>query len=67
MEFEALYQAALAVTAPRKLSAYAEAGAVGAAILTKAGHVYTGVCIDSALFGGLLRGTRRSSGDADRR
>ena len=48
MEFVALYQAALAVTAPRKLSAYAEAGAVGAAILTKAGHVYTGVCIDSA-------------------
>ena len=48
MEFEALYQAALAVTAPRKLPAYAEAGAVGAAILTKAGHVYTGVCIDSA-------------------
>lgn len=47
-EFRELYQAAWAAAKPRRLSDYAEAGGVGAAILTKAGNLYTGVCIDSA-------------------
>ena len=46
--FGELYQQAKAVLNPRKLSEYAEAGGVGAAILSKSGKVYTGVCIDTA-------------------
>ena len=46
-EFERLYAAARAVVNPRVLSEYAEAGGVGAAIETQAGHIYTGVCIPS--------------------
>ena len=48
MTFEELYQSAKAVLNPRKLSAYADAGGVGAALLTASGRVYTGVCIDTA-------------------
>ena len=33
---------------PRTISPFIEAGGVGAAILTKDGNVYTGVCIDTA-------------------
>ena len=33
---------------PRIVSPFIEAGGVGAAILTKNGNVYTGVCIDTA-------------------
>ena len=33
---------------PRIISPFIEAGGVGAAILTKNGNVYTGVCIDTA-------------------
>ena len=33
---------------PRIISPFIEAGGVGAAILTKDGNVYTGVCIDTA-------------------
>lgn len=33
---------------PRTISPFIEAGGVGAAILTKNGNVYTGVCIDTA-------------------
>lgn len=43
-----LYQAAKSVVSPRKLTDYAEAGGVGAAILTADGNIYTGVCIDTA-------------------
>jgi len=46
--FDELYQRAKAVTNPRRLSEDADAGGVGAALLTKAGNVYTGVCIDTA-------------------
>jgi cytidine deaminase len=46
--FDELYQQAKAVLKPRKLSAYAEAGGVGAALLGADGKVYTGVCIDIA-------------------
>ena len=48
MQFDKLYEEAKSVLNPRKLSEYAEAGGVGAAILTEAGNVYTGVCIDTA-------------------
>ena len=47
MTFEELYQKAKSVINPRKLSESAEAGGVGAAILTESGNVYTGVCIDT--------------------
>ncbi len=48
LTFDMLYQKAKSVIYPRKLSEYAEAGGVGAAILSKSGRVYTGVCIDTA-------------------
>lgn len=47
-EWEALYQAALAVAKPKKLSEQMEAGWVGAAVLGAGGGVYTGVCVDTA-------------------
>lgn len=48
MTFDQLYEKAKSVLNPRKLSEYAEAGGVGAAILSESGRVYTGVCIDTA-------------------
>lgn len=48
MNFEELYKLAKSVVNPHKLSEYAEAGGVAAAILTEDGNVYTGVCIDTA-------------------
>jgi cytidine deaminase len=48
MTFDELYQEAKAVLRPRRLSEVAEAGGVAAALLTETGHVYTGVCIDTA-------------------
>ena len=48
MTFEELYKEAVAVLNPRKLSDYAEAGGVGAALLSASGKVYVGVCIDTA-------------------
>lgn len=48
MTFDDLYHQAKSVLNPRKLSDYAEAGGVGAALLTDSGRVYTGVCIDTA-------------------
>jgi cytidine deaminase len=48
MTFEELYKEAVAVLKPRRLSDYAEAGGVGAALLTSSGKVYVGVCIDTA-------------------
>jgi cytidine deaminase len=48
MTFDELYQRAKAVLNPRKLSASADAGGVGAALLAESGKVYTGVCIDTA-------------------
>jgi len=47
MTFDMLYEQAKSVLNPRKLSEYAEAGGVGAAILAESGNVYTGVCIDT--------------------
>ena len=48
MEFDELYRQAKAVLNPRRLSQEAEAGGVGAAILTESGRVYVGVCIDTS-------------------
>lgn len=48
MTFDELYQRAKSVIRPRRLSADADAGGVGAALLTESGVVYTGVCIDTA-------------------
>lgn len=48
MEFQELVKQARSVLNPRRLSEEAEAGGVGAAILTKDGNVYLGVCIDTA-------------------
>jgi cytidine deaminase len=46
--FEALYHQAKSVLNPRRLSEWAEAGGVGAALLAESGEVYTGVCIDTS-------------------
>nr|WP_310604201.1 cytidine deaminase [Anaerosporobacter sp.] len=43
-----LYNAAKSVQNGRTISPFIDAGGVGAAILTKAGNIYTGVCIDTA-------------------
>ena len=48
MTFAELSARARAVLNPRRLSPEAEAGGVGAALLTASGAVYTGVCIDTA-------------------
>ncbi len=48
MDFDALYQQAKSVLNPRKLSKDADAGGVGAALLSDSGKVYTGVCIDTS-------------------
>jgi cytidine deaminase len=46
--FDELYARARAVLNPRRLSDEAEAGGVGAALLSDSGNVYTGVCIDTS-------------------
>ena len=43
-----LYNAALKVQNSRIVSPFIEAGGVAAAILTKGGNIYVGVCIDTA-------------------
>lgn len=43
-----LYQAARSVQNGRIISPFIEAGGVAAAILTKQGNIYVGVCIDTA-------------------
>lgn len=48
MTFDELYEKAKSVLNPRRLSDDADAGGVGAALLTDSGAVYTGVCIDTA-------------------
>jgi len=46
--WQILYDRARSVQNPRIISPFIEAGSVGAAILTKAGNIYVGVCIDTA-------------------
>ncbi len=43
-----LYESARKVQNGRTISPFIEAGGVAAAILTKAGNIYVGVCIDTA-------------------
>ena len=43
-----LYNAAVKVQNSRTISPFIDAGGVAAAILTKQGNVYVGVCIDTA-------------------
>lgn len=42
-----MYNAAKAVLRERRISEYVTCGEVAAAVSTKAGHIYTGVCIDT--------------------
>ena len=42
-----LYNAAKVVQNPRQISDYVSSGEVAAAILSKSGKIYTGVCIDT--------------------
>lgn len=46
--WETLYKEARRVCFNRAVSPFIEAGGVGAALLTKEGNIYTGVCIDTA-------------------
>ena len=46
--WDLLISKAKEVQNPRIISPFIEGGAVGAAILTKDGNIYTGVCIDTA-------------------
>lgn len=46
--WEKLYLAARKVQNRREVSPFIEAGGVAAALLTKKGNIYTGVCIDTA-------------------
>lgn len=46
--WEKLYNAARKVQNARTVSPFIEAGGVAAAILTKGGNIYVGVCIDTA-------------------
>lgn len=47
MEFKELYDRAMSVVNPRKLTDHTEVGFVGAAILSESGNVYLGINIDS--------------------
>ena len=46
--WDRLYLAARKVQGERKLSDFLEAGSVAAALMTEAGNIYVGVCIDTA-------------------
>ncbi len=46
--WEEMYKKARAVQNGREISPFIEAGGVAAAILTKKGNIYVGVCIDTA-------------------
>ena len=46
--WEKLYDAAVKVQNNRTISPFIDAGGVAAAILTKQGNIYVGVCIDTA-------------------
>lgn len=45
--WQALYDAANAVRNERRISDYVTAGEVAAAIRSKSGSIYTGVCVDT--------------------
>ena len=45
--WEIMFDAARSVMCERNISEYVSAGEVGAAILSKSGRIYTGVCVDT--------------------
>ena len=45
--WKVLYEAAKSVQKAVKISEYVTAGEVGAAVLTKSGKIYTGICVDT--------------------
>lgn len=45
--WQTVYNAARAVVNPKKISEQICSGGVGAAVVTKKGNIYTGVCIDT--------------------
>lgn len=45
--WQEMYDAAKAVMKPRQISEYVSGGEVSAAILSRSGKIYTGVCIDT--------------------
>lgn len=47
MIWKKLYESARSVMNGRKISDYVSAGEVGAAILSKSGRIYTGICVDT--------------------
>lgn len=47
MIWKKLYESARSVMNARKISDYVSAGEVGAAILSKSGRIYTGICVDT--------------------
>ena len=47
MIWKKLYESAKSVMNGRKISDYVSAGEVGAAILSKSGRIYTGICVDT--------------------
>ena len=70
--WEELYQAAKAVQKERRISDYVTGGEVAAAILSRSGNIYTGVCIDTcstlgicaqrnAIFNMITKGEEESS------
>ncbi len=46
--WQTLYNEALKVLKPRKISEWVESGGVAATIETVSGKIYTGVCVDGA-------------------
>ncbi len=46
--WKTLYEAANAVRRERRISEYVSCGEVSAAIRTKSGKIYTGICVDTA-------------------
>lgn len=47
-EWKRLYNAAFNVIKPKEVSKNIFVGSVGAAVLTKSGNIYTGICIDTS-------------------
>lgn len=45
--WEEMYNAAKAVLCERRISGYVTCGEVSAAVLSKSGKIYTGVCVDT--------------------
>ena len=47
-DWQKLYDLAMAVINPREISEQMYVGSVAAAVLTKNGNIYTGICIDTS-------------------